>query len=88
MDKGLAVQKRVLIVWLKIPQMPQNLSGQFVCPSPKVLDYKEKRASLGVRSPCPSVLGNYWTVQISVNACCESCLIIVSRLMTAYSELI
>ena len=42
MDKGLAVQKRVLIVWLKIPQMPQNLSGQFVCPSPKVLDFNEK----------------------------------------------
>ena len=32
--------------------------------------------------PFPSDLGNYWTVQISVNACCESCLIIVSRWLT------
>jgi hypothetical protein len=42
MDKGLTVQKWVLIVWLKITQMPQNLSAQFVCPSPKVLDFNEK----------------------------------------------
>ena len=42
MDKGLTVTKWVLIVWLKIPQMPQNLSAQFVCPSPKVLDFNEK----------------------------------------------
>ena len=32
--------------------MPQNLSDQFVCPSPKVLDFNEKKVSLGVRSPC------------------------------------
>ena len=25
------------------PQMPQNLFAQFVCPSPKVLDFNEKR---------------------------------------------
>ena len=43
MDKGLTVPKWVLIVWLKIPQMPQNLSAQFVCLSPKVLDSNEKR---------------------------------------------
>ena len=43
MCKGLTVPKRVLIVWTKIPQMPQNLSAQFVCPSPKVLDFNEKR---------------------------------------------
>ena len=43
MDKGLTVPKWVLIVWLKIPQMPQNLSAQFVCPNPKVLDFNEKR---------------------------------------------
>ena len=36
----------------KIPQMPQNLSAQFVFPSCKVLDFNEKKASLGVRSPC------------------------------------
>ena len=43
MDKGLTVPKWVLIVWPKIPQMPQNLFAQFVCPSPKVLDFNEKR---------------------------------------------
>ena len=49
MDKGLNVPKRVLVVWPKIPQMPQNLSAQFVCLSPKVLDFN-KKASLGVRA--------------------------------------
>ena len=43
MDKGLTVPKWALIVRPKIPQMPQNLSAQFVCPSPKVLDFNEKR---------------------------------------------
>jgi hypothetical protein len=43
MDKALTVPKWVLIVWPIIPQMPQNLSAQFVCPSPKVLDFNEKR---------------------------------------------
>ena len=43
MDKGLTVPKWVLIVWPKVPQMPQNLSAQFVCPSPKALDFNEKR---------------------------------------------
>ena len=51
MDKGLTVPKWVLIVWPKIPQMPVNLFAQFVCPSSKVLDFNEKKASLGVRSP-------------------------------------
>ena len=43
MDKGLTVPKWVLVVWPKILQMLQNLSAQFVCPSPKVLDFNEKR---------------------------------------------
>ena len=43
MDKELAVPKWVLIVQLKIAQMSQNLSAQFVCPIPKVLDFNEKR---------------------------------------------
>ena len=43
MDKVLTVPKWVLIVRPKIPQMPQNLSAQFVCQSPKVLDFNEKR---------------------------------------------
>ena len=43
MNKGLTVAKQLLIVWQKIPQMPPNLSGQFICSSPKVLDFNEKR---------------------------------------------
>ena len=43
MDKRLTVPKYVLIVQLKIPQMPQNLSAQFVYPNPKFLDFNEKR---------------------------------------------
>ena len=31
------------IVQPKIPQMPQNLSDQFVSPSPKVWNFNEKR---------------------------------------------
>ena len=42
MNKGLTVPKWVQIVWPKIPRMPQKLSAQFVCPSPKVLDFNEK----------------------------------------------
>ena len=42
-DKGLTVSKWVLINWPKIPQMPQNLSAQIFCLSPKVLDFDEKR---------------------------------------------
>ena len=42
MDNGLTVPKWVLIVWPKIPKMPQNLSAQFFCPSPKVWDFNEK----------------------------------------------
>jgi hypothetical protein len=38
MDKEIIVPK-----WPKISQMPQNLSAQFVCPSPKVLDFNGKR---------------------------------------------
>ena len=37
---GFTVPKWVLIVWPKIPQMPKNLSAQFACPDPKVLDAK------------------------------------------------
>jgi hypothetical protein len=39
MDKGLTVPKWVLIYW---PKIPQNLSAQFVCPSPKVWDFDEQ----------------------------------------------
>ena len=43
MDQGFTVPKWVLIVWPIIPQIPQNLSAQFVYPSPKILDFNEKR---------------------------------------------
>ena len=43
MDKGLTVPKWVLIVWSKISQMSQNLFAQFVCPSPKVLNFNKKK---------------------------------------------
>ena len=43
MDKGLTAPKWVLINQPKIPQMPQKLSAQIVCPSPKVWDFYEKR---------------------------------------------
>ena len=42
-DKEIRVPKWVLINRPKIPQMPQNLSAQIVCPSPKVWDFDEKR---------------------------------------------
>jgi hypothetical protein len=42
MDKGITVPKWVLIVQPKVPQMNQNLSAQFVCPSPKVWDFDRK----------------------------------------------
>ena len=32
MNEGLTVPKWVLIVWPKIPQMPQKFSAQNVCP--------------------------------------------------------
>ena len=43
MDNGLIVPKWVLINHLKTPQIPQNLSAQIVCLSPKVWDFNEKR---------------------------------------------
>ena len=44
MDKGHTVPKWVLINWLKIHQMPQNVSAQAsTSPSPKVWDFNEKR---------------------------------------------
>ena len=43
MDKGITVPKWVLIVWPKIPQMPQKFSAQLICPSPKFWNFNEKR---------------------------------------------
>ena len=42
MDKGLTVPKWVLINLLKVPQMPQNLSAQIVCPRLKVWYFDKK----------------------------------------------
>ena len=47
MDKGLTVPKWVLINWPKILQMPQNLSVQIICPSPKVWDFDKKKDFIG-----------------------------------------
>ena len=41
--QGTHSAKIVLIIRPKIPQMPQNLSDQFVCPSPKIWDFIEER---------------------------------------------
>ena len=63
MDKGLTVPKWVLIVWPKISQMPQNLSAQFVHPSPKVLDFNEKKSFIRrpwVESADGSDLALFW----------------------------
>ena len=43
MVKESTTPKWVLIVWPKLPLTPQNLSSLFVCPSPKILDFNEKR---------------------------------------------
>ena len=45
MDKQLTVPEWVLIVQSKMPQMLPNLPAQFVCPSPKVQDFNEDKAS-------------------------------------------
>ena len=51
MKKELTVPKWVPINWAKISQMPTNLFAQILCPSPKVWDFDEKMASIGVCSP-------------------------------------
>ena len=50
MDKELTVPKWVLIVPPKIPQIPQKISAQNVCPSPIFL----KKSSLWVTLVCDS----------------------------------
>ena len=46
-EKGLTVPKLI-----NRPKIPQNLSAQIVCPRPKLWDFDEKKASLGVHGPC------------------------------------
>ena len=43
MDKGLTVPKLGADSLAENTQMPHNLSAQFICPSPKILDFNEKR---------------------------------------------
>ena len=50
MDKGLIVPKWVLIVWPKIPQMPQKYLLSLSAQAQKFW-IEIKKASLGVRSP-------------------------------------
>ena len=53
---GYKVLEIMSAVWPKYPKCPRiyltNLSAQFVCPCPKVLDFNEKKASLVVCSLC------------------------------------
>ena len=60
MEKGLTVAKWMLIVWPKIPQMPQNLSAQFVCPGPKVLDFNEKRLHWASVVRAPGICSKFY----------------------------
>ena len=46
MDNGITVQKWVLIVWSKIPEMPSKFLAQFVCPSQKAWDFRKKSSLL------------------------------------------
>ena len=56
MDKGLTVPKLVLLVWPKIPQMPQKIFAQ------AQKGFHWTKASLDVRSPC---------LQVSFDAVCQ-----------------
>ena len=59
--QGTHSAKIVLIARLKIPQVPQNILVQFVCPNLKVWDFWNKKVSLGVRSPCTTWLKMGWS---------------------------
>ena len=80
MDKGLTLPKWVLIVWPRIPQMPQNLSAQFVCPSPKVLDFNEKRLHWA------SVVRDPFNVHITFNLTTVDLLIETSKFVVFYGR--
>ena len=41
-EQGTHSAKIVPIVWLKIAKMPPKISAQFVCPSPKVSNFRKK----------------------------------------------
>ena len=54
MDKGVTVAKWVLNAdsLAEITPNAPEFIAQFVCLSPKFMDFNEKKASFGVRSPC------------------------------------
>ena len=56
--ENMDMQKWVLIVWPEITQMPQSLSSQFICQSPKVLDFNEKNASFVWVPICTAIQKN------------------------------
>jgi hypothetical protein len=43
MEMGLTTKMGADISAANYPKMPQNLSAQFICPSLKVWDFREKR---------------------------------------------
>ena len=54
---------------LTLTILSQNLSAQFVFPSPKILDFNEKKYSLDVRSPCvvrKFLITLYYSLKISL----------------------
>ena len=71
MDMGLTVPKWVLIIWPKIytPNAPEFIS-QFVCPSPKVLDFNEKRLHWA------SVVRDFYAPYIFMNVQLVGCLFV------------
>ena len=66
MDKGLTVPKWVLIVCLKIQQMPQNLFAQFVCPSTKV-QVSMKKGFIGCPYFCICCILTWFAVALKWN---------------------
>ena len=57
------------VVWPKIPKMPLHFSAQFVCPSPKFRDFREKALS-----GCLSVVQLKQALIVYVYALCTPCL--------------
>ena len=55
MDKELTVPKWMLINRPKIPQMPKEISAQFVCPNPKCWDFAllKSRTATGMDGTLP-----------------------------------
>ena len=72
MDKRLTVLKWVLIYWPKIPQIPPKLICPNCLPKPKSFEFRWKKVSLSVRSPCVCIYC----------ICCPNCLVCSALLLT------